>query len=407
MPLFPSTGPLVTMPIDKFLKVVSDTDGVQYSDDLWYRWLFPIGRPSRGTEGVMEQLFPGWGRRLLDATGPADDLGRANLAWSVGREMVLEARREGKPLPTQHEINKAANFLWGIRAFSSWASPVQMEFAPKHQYWLDEAHRYRELYGQNYFDKFLADKGQAAAYYAISSSNSLAHVPPTNQGMEEWAGNADLIQKYPHWGGVIISPDAYTDDYSQDAYRSQFDITLGPLDSRSLRSIQDPQARLNEGERMLGWQEFRKVSAAVDAALMERGLTSIQQRGAEDLQQLKAQAVTDLRNTYPAWAADFDVFANDIDTKVKELESFAFDKQFDTRVDIQGLRQYLVIRTIAAEQLDQAYINGGSRNLQAEENAPLAAWFYDQTGQIIQSNPAFAELYARHLTGDTLMRGSG
>ena len=86
--------------------------------------------------------------------------------------MLLEARREGKPLPTQHEINKAANFLWGIRAFSSWASPVQMEFAPKHQYWLDEAHRYRELYGQNYFDKFLADKGQAAAYYAISSSNS-------------------------------------------------------------------------------------------------------------------------------------------------------------------------------------------------------------------------------------------
>jgi hypothetical protein len=407
MPLFPSTGPLLTLPIDKFLKVVSETDGTTMSNDLWYRWLFPIGRPSAGTEGVLEQLFPGWGRRLLDATGPADDLGRANLAWSVGREMILEARREGKPLPTQHEINKAANFLWGLRAFTSWASPVQMEYAPQHQFWLDEAHRYREQYGQNYFDEFLADYGKDAAYYAISSSNSLAHIPPTNQGMEEWAENQDLIREYPDFGGLIISPSAYTDDYSQDAYRAQFDITLGPLDSRTLRSIQDPQRRMDEGERLLGWQEFRKVQAAVDAALMERGLTSIQQVGAEDLQRLKAEAVSDLRDTYPAWAADMDVLEKDIDTKVKQMSEFAFNPQFDSRPDIAGLRQYLLIREMATEQLDIAYMNGGSRNLQAQENAQLAAWFYDQTGQIVQSNPAFAELYARYLTGDTLMRGSG
>lgn len=407
MPLFPSTGPLLTMPIDKFLKIVSPTDGTGSSDDLWYRWLFPIGRPSTGAEGVLEQLFPGWGRRVLDATGGADDLGRANLAWSVGREMLLEARREGKPMPTQHEINKAANFLWGLRAFSSWASPVQTEFAPKHQFWLDQAHRYREIYGQDYFDQFLTDYGKDAAYYAVSSSNSLAHVPPTNQGMEEWSENADLIQKFPHWGGLVISPDAYTDDYSQDAYRAQFDIQLGPLDSRKLREIQDPQARMDEGERLLGWQEFRKVAAAVDAALMERGLTSIQQVEAKDLQRLKAAATSDLRDQYPAWAADFDVFANDIDTKVQQLETFAFDKEFDDRPDIAGLRQYLIVRTMAAEQLDAAYMAGGSRSLQADTNVPLASWFYDQTGQIVQSNPAFAELYARYLTGDTLMRGSG
>ena len=115
----------------------------------------------------------------------------------------------------------------------------------------------------------------------------------------------------------------------------------------------------------------------------------------------------DFWDIYPAWAADFDVFANDIDTKVKQLEEFAFNKQFDSRPDIAGLRQYLVIRAQAAQQLDAAYLAGGSRNLQAEENAALAAWFYDQTGQIVQSNPAFAELYARYLTGDTLMRGSG
>jgi hypothetical protein len=407
MPLFPSTGPLMTMPIDKFLKIVSDTDGTNYSDDLWYRWLFPIGRPSQGTEGVLEQLFPGWGRRVLDATGPADDLGRANLAWSVGREMILEAKRENKPLPTQHEINKAANFLWGLRAFSSWASPVQLEFAPQHQFWLDQAHRYREMYGQDYFDQFLADFGQEAAYYAISSSNSLAHVPPTNLGMEEWAENKDLIQKYPDFGGLIISPQAYTDDYSQDAYRAQFDIQLGPLDSRKLREIQDPQARMDEGERLLGWQEFRKVQAAVDATLMQYGLTSIQQSGAEEIAQKRSMAIADLRSRYPAWAADFDTFANDIDTKVHQMEDFAFEKQFDDRPDIAGLRQYLVLRSMATEQLDAAYMAGGSRSLQSDENAALASWFYDQTGQLIQSNPAFAELYARYLTGDTLMRGSG
>jgi hypothetical protein len=406
-PTLPSTGPLVNVPLDQFLRIVSETDGVTHSEDWWYRWAFPIGRPSAGVEGVMEQMLPGWGRRLQDAFGENDDLGHANLKWTVARELRVQAEQEGKSPPTEHDIQKATNALWALRTLTSFFSPVQVQYAPKHQFWLDEAHKMREEYGQNYFDKFLEKYGKEAMAYAISSSNSLAHVPPTNEGMEEWAENRDLIKKYPHFGGLIISPDAYTDDYAPDAYKAQFDINLGGSSADKLREVADPDERQAEVERMLGWSDFRKITAAIDAQLMARGLTSIENNGAEDLKAMKAEAVSDLKEQYPGWTTDYETFARDIDTKVEQMGTFAFNKEFDNRPDFAGLRQYLIIREMATQRLDENYLNGGSRSLQTQENTALREWFYSQVGQLVQSNPAFAEVYTRFLSNDTLMNGSG
>lgn len=405
MPVLPSPGPWLTIPADKFLRTVSETQGVTHDEDFLYRWLFPIGRPSGGTTGVLEQLSPGWGRRALGATGGEDSVAWVNLYTQIGREMHLEAQQKGLPEPTPEEIDKAANFLWGVRMFTSFVSPVQTEFRPKHQFWVDEAHRYRNEIGPDWFDQYVADYGKEAAIYAVSSSNATAGVPPTKQGMEEWDVNSSLIQKYPEWGEAIISPDAYSDDYSQDAYRAQFDITLGPGDSRTLRALRDPSARFAEAEKRLGWLEFRKIDATVEAELAARGLTSIQQSEAADLAYWQSQQRALLSEQYPEWRKDYDVRENSIDQQVRELSSFAFDSQFDKRPDFQGVRQYLIIRDQATEVLQGRYAQGGSRSLQSEENADLSQWFYANVGALIQENPAFAEFYSRHLDADQLLTG--
>jgi hypothetical protein len=142
--------------------------------------------------------------------------------------------------------------------------------------------------------------------------------------------------------------------------------------------------------------------------LEQRGLHSIQQTGAEDLAAMKKNFIADLSKRLPAWREEYDNYNNDIYARVGELEKWAFRPEFDSRPDIQGVRQYLMIRDQVAERLDQyAAQTGGSRSLQAEENGALRNWFYDQVGQLAQANPAFAEFYSRYLQSDTLEQGSG
>jgi hypothetical protein len=322
--------------------------------------------------------------------------------------MELENQKKGLPEPTPEEIEQQARWVWGLRIVAGLTSPVQTQFRPKHQFLIDAAHKYQKDYGQEWFDKFMKDYGTSVARYAASSSNTLISIPPTSEGMEEWAQNKKLIAKYPEWGGAILSPDAYQDDFSSDAYYAQFQINLGPGDSRTLREPQSTTERFAEADARAGWFEFRRVQTMLDAELANRGLHSLQQKGAEDLAAMKRNFVADLSDRLPAWRDEYDNFSNDIYTRIGELQQFAFRHEFDKRPDIQGVRQYLILRDQVGSELDSyAAQTGGSRSLQAEENSALRDWFYNQVGQLVQANPAFGEFYARYLTQDTLEQGSG
>lgn len=409
MPLLPGPGPLVTIPADKFLRVVSDTYGTEYDEKFLYRWLFPIGRPQHGgVKGVMDQVLPGWGKRVMALNEGEGGIAYANLYTEVAREMQLENERKGIAPPTPEEIEHQARFVWGLRIAAGLVAPVQMQFRPKHQFLIDAAHKYQRDYGQEWFDKFMEDYGTSVARYATSSSNTPVGIPPTSAGMEEWSQNKKLIAKYPEWGGAIISPDAYTDDFSSDAYYAQFQINLGPGDSTTLREQSSTKERFAEADARAGWYEYRKVQSILEAELANRGLHSLQQAEAADLLEIKKNFVADLSKRLPAWREDYNNFSNDIYTRVGELQQFAFQKQFDNRPDMQGVRQYLIIRDQVATELDRYHAaTGGSRSLQAQENTPLRDWFYDQVGQLVQANPAFGEFYSRYLTQDTLEQGSG
>jgi hypothetical protein len=409
LPLMPSLGPLVTIPADQFLRHVSDTYGVQNDQSVLYRWLFPIGRPRSkdAMNQMLDQFVPGWVNRVRQSSGPEDAQTRINMEMLVGREMILRNRQLGKPDPTPAEISKAADHLWHVRIVSGLIQPFQTQFLPNHQYWLDAAHSYQKKYGQQWWDKFIDKYGEEAAIYATSSSNSIG-VPPTDQGMEEWSKNKDLIQKYTNWTSAIISPEAYMGQFSSDSYGQQFNINLGPGDTRTLRSGSSLQERLyTDPQVQLGWREYRKVNAMIEAELAARGLTSVQQAGAEKLALLKQAAKADIASKYPAWARAFQEQGNSIQADIEDLKKLAPNPIFDNRPDWQGVRQYLTIRDKVTGILDASYLQGGSRSLQSQENTPLRNWFYNQVGQLILDNPAFAEFYTRYLDQDTLTMGSG
>ncbi len=409
MPLLPGPGPMLTIPADLFLKYTSDTYGVEYSENDLYRWLFPIGRPKGGNiRRVLDQVAPAWGRRVMELQEGDGGIAYANLYTSVAREMALENQRKGLPDPTPQEIERAAKWLWGVRILTGLVSPVQTQFRPKHQYVLDAAHKYQQNFGLDWFDRFVNDFGLEMVRYATSSTNAPVGTPPTLQGLEDWSQNKELVQKYKHWGEAIISPDAHTDDFSSDAYYAQLELNVGPGDDTPLRESQSTSERFAKADARAGWYEFRKVDAILDVQLQERGLHSLQQVGAEDLMEIKRNFIADLTSRNPAWREEYNSFNNDIYSRVAELEEWAYRDEFDNRPDIQGVRQYLMIRNEVAAALDNyAATTGGSRSLEAQENGALRDWFYSQVGQIAQANPAFAEFYSRYLSQDTLAQGSG
>lgn len=411
LPYLPGLGPLVTIPADQFMRRVSDSYGVENDADLLYRWVFPVGRPrSRNMFGqIMEQISPGWYKRVMQSSSPEDDQARINMQVLIGREMLYKARQEGKPDPTDEEIQKAADHMWATRIMSGIIQPFQTQYLPEHQYWLDAKHALDKKYGQDGWDKFIELYGEEAAIFATSASTSEG-VPPTAKGMAEWKKNKKLIAKYSKWADAIISQDAYKEDFSPDAYGQQFNITLGPGDTRTLRSGTSLQDRLyNDPEIKLGWREFRKLNAAIEAELFANGLTSIQQKGAEQLglPQLKRAAIADIAAKYPAWAHSYGEQDRSIVADIKDLSEIVSRPQFDKRPDFQGVRQYLIIRKQVTDLLDDYGERGGSRNLQAQENGALRDWFYRQVGQLILDNVSFAEFYTRYLEKDTLTTGGG
>ena len=414
-PFLPGLGPLLSIPADVMLTQLWEDQGTRFDNNFFYRWLFPVGRPPRGgVDGYLEYVMPGWARRMSQLQNGEDARTYANTLFSVAREMERDHKKRGLPPPTKKEIEEATRWHFGLRILASFALPTAMEFRPRNQFYLDEYHRMQKQYGpMRAFEKFVEKHGADAARYATSSSSSIG-VPPTRIGMKEWSSNDELIQwvaetmEKPDLVSLIISPDAWEDEFSSDAYSSQFDIELGPGSTTPLREHEGMDERFNETDERLGWVEYRKFMSAVNAELFARGLTSITQSGAEDLKALKDAKVGDLRQQYPAWGRAMETFSDSIYSTVDVLREVSADPRFDNRPDFQGLRQYLLIRDQVALELDNyALRTGGSRSLQAEENTALRNWFYAQVGQLILDNPAFGELYTRYLDADTLERGTG
>lgn len=414
MPLMPSLGPLVTAPADKFFDAMWETNGVQFDDEWFYRWLFPVGRPQGGGVGeVLEQLMPGWGRRMAAMQQGADARMYANTWSIVSREMHYDAAQRNQPPPSREEIEKAVNWHFGLRVIASFSLPAAVEWRPKNQFFLDEYHRMQRDYGPGQaLEEFYKKYGRDASRYAASSSSE-GLVPATSKGMEDWMKAQGPIQDvieagFPDLASALVSPDAWADDFSSDAYNEQFKINIGPGSSQKLRELQNPYERMADTDVRLGWLEYRQFMSAMNAELYARGLTSMEQRGAEDLAQMKRDWVAQQEAQLPAWGLDYREYSDTIYQQVNLLSRYAFDPRFDSRPDIQGLRQYLLIREQATRALDSyAASTGGSRSLQAQENTQLRAWFYDQVGRLVQANPAFGEFYIRFLDSDRLERGSG
>jgi hypothetical protein len=286
--------------------------------------------------------------------------------------------------------------------------PVQLQYKSPYQLYVDKYHELSTKYGPIKGEEMFTRKYGADYYrFAQSASNSVVAIPATERGLTDSIKFKDLIAKYPDFAGMIVSPQAFKDTFDYDVYKHQFTQQFKPGSPRTVRERQSYQERVEAADEGKGWSMYLAWQSGVDAELKRRGLTSLNSSGAEDLAQQTTEFRNKLAQELPSWGRSYTADNASVGSRIRELRAIAFDPRMKNRPDMTGLRHYLELRSQVAQYLNANYAQGGSRNLQAQENAQIKQAWDAWVGELKDKNLMFADLYNRYLTGDTMETGGG
>jgi hypothetical protein len=404
----PGEGPVVEMAANKF--AMSEPPSV--GDFLTKIGILPTGiQPSSMSElygSVLSSIQTSNSDGSVAAT-TLQAMQDLNYQWEQGslskQPTWADAVARGQQMAAMKAWFKGTSFL-----------PFSMDFQDPYQFFRDQYNTITAANPDTADQVFYAKYGDSAyAFTASLNKNEIPGIPATNAGQMLAKRYANLINENPSLAGVIIGSQG-AGAYSQSAYEQQ--VISGQ------RVKQTPQEAWTEMETNLGWDQYSSYMNGLTAQLYNRGLTTFNDKGAEDLLAQKQAFVKVLssatmpdgvtpNNFYNAsWTAAYD----DYDPSKQNANALALldistAKELSGRKDIQGLQAYLGYRATVQGALAQRSgaehpptlkkaLGSGSGDINAKSNQDLKAYFQQSVMSIIQSNTAFQTLYDRYLTGD-------
>jgi hypothetical protein len=396
----PGFGPIVTVPVNHLVKT-----SPALIDNPFVKTILG-GRISQNDLQAMLPSAVDQAQQLGALAGingsPDNVASRASLMWTIYQEQYydyLNGKRQAPP--NWNDVGQQASWLAAMDGVVNRLMPLGFKPQGNHRFLIDEYHQMLAAdpknAQQNFYDKY----GSSGFLFTQSLSKDASGIPATRGAAIAYKRYLPEIKQFPELAAVVIGPEG-DGNYSDMAY--QWEVANG------LRTYQSPQEAFTQEQQNLGWTQYTKLAANITAQLQERGLTSVNQTGAEDLKQLKTlfeNAATDPSSKYynPDWYAAFGSFnQNAYDERIVALGKIAQDPLLlanPARSDIRSLQAYMQIREQA-----KAYLAGrSSQSLKAQSNADVANWFDYTVGQLVQSDTKFAGLYARYLSKDDLKGG--
>jgi hypothetical protein len=215
------------------------------------------------------------------------------LIWKTEQQ---NAKRDGKPPVSPAKIMDMTKDYWRMRTFANLIMPFAPRFDSPYKYYLDKSKEYKRIYGVDADAKFLNDYPEYFDFSASLSKN------PT--GVQSSVQATDNIKKYsslvsklssidPKLIGLVVNnPSGY--DFSQSAYNYLYNKKVSPDSPDTFLSSQSPAESQKKNDAEKGWIKYNKMSDAVDEELQKRGLSSVQETGAEDLKYIKEQVISNL-----------------------------------------------------------------------------------------------------------------
>jgi len=404
-PWLPSAGPMVTIPAMKYYEHRMAEGHLEDVNSAPFKWLFPYGMP----RDSLDAFLPAWGRRVRTMfLDESKDPAFATEQAEVYRVLMVDWEQGGRvgDKPTMADANRVVKKQYMVRAFTGFMSPVPVNTNTKYQFYIDQARKYYDKFGPiKGGKKFYEEFGPTLYRFWSSSSDTYGDMPATLEAAQTYGPLKDLYEKSPLMAGILAGPATALGEYNYDVYRWQLSQPIAPGSTQTLRKKLSPEEVLAQNNVDRGWIEWETFEKAMRVELRNRGLTSPEQD--EELMAWREQQQQIIGERNPGWLDAYNSRTSEMDTFLRQANDVIWDKRLDNRIDIQGLRQYMVMReemtTLLAGlqqsgQTSSSSISATSDPIIAELNNKWKAQVFRLTSQ----NLLFAEIYDRWLSNDDL-----
>jgi len=341
--IFP-VGPYVAVPVSEIVKR-------QPSLEDAFKWALPFG-PSKD---VLAGFTPAWFQRVRTRIAGQEDTQFANVYQLIANTQIQRAKRNGEKPPTEKEITKMAQRYWMMRTAANLIMPFAPRFDSPYKYYMDKSREYRRLYGLEADAKFFDDYPEFFSFSASLSSNP-TNVQSSVQAVENIKKYdvlvSDLAKVEPRLVGLITNNfSGY--EFSQAAYNYLQRKPISPDSPDKFLQSQSAAESQKRNEAEKGWIQYNRLMDAIDNDLQDRGLTSTQQKGAEDLATLKAAVITKLSQKTDADGNPI------INPKTGQIEQTAWS---DDYLDSDGSKTNRVILGLGKILTDKKFIEANKNN---------------------------------------------
>jgi hypothetical protein len=417
VPWAPGFSPMVQVPVSQIaaraFPEIADPNykigGVAVGENPVLRQMFGFGLPKPGVtaggqaQSVAGQFVPGWMKRFAN-------IGNGNSqqfsdAYSMGLNAALiQARQDGKDVNSKavqkwadEQATKTARSMTFLEFVSNFGLGLSGEGATKADFYRE---RYREIsanadalkaQGTSVEEEFLKQHPEAAGLKWSFTDNGT--------GINATLAVEDRSRKYgkdisanPEYGWFYIGSDNVGGEFSSAVYSSQYGREGEPGSGKAWRSRQNPAEIRKATQISLGYDVWNQIGTQIDLQLEARGLTSVRQKGAEDLAAIRQQFKDNLGAENPDWLKDYSSFdRSKMQTFMDQVALPALkDGRLKNRSDIKAMGDYLAVRQ---EAMNLANANGYS--LGADSAAPLRAVLADTGAQLARDNIGFSQMWTR------------
>jgi len=308
------------------------------------------------------------------------------------------------------------------------AANLIMPFAPRfdspYKFYLDKSREYKRVYGLDADAKFLSDFPEFFSFTSSLSKN------PT--GVQSSVAATKNIKKYgnligelvnidPKLVGLIVNdPSGY--EFSQSAYEYLYKKRVSADAPDRFLSSQSPAEAQKRTDAEKGWIQYNQFMDLIDNEMTSRGLTSIQQKGAEDLAIIKSAFInklavqTDAKGKpifnkktgeyeRTAWYDDYlDSDGSKTNRIIAGLGKILADPTFvennKNNTTWKSIDRYLEFRKILAKEL----LNREAKSIEAKSNADLKIIYDGVVNKLKQDDKlGFAYVYDRFLSQDLVV----
>lgn len=420
VPFMPAWGPVVQIPASDFLTggKLSPFEHGQWQHEGFFKELGILPYGPRGSADWWDYINPASGKRMADSENEYGDKFQKTLAAVMAEEnwKYDEGLRDTKPT-LKENLDRARQFT-KFEFWSNFVLPFTASARTPHQFYGDMYRKMVKADPERGADRFRDKYGDSMWRFTAQLTRNNASISATSRGamssvlMQEAVDLAD-----PEFAGDvshILSGPYATGDWSASAYFYQLNSPIQSGGTENQREKIGAIEAISRAEQSQGWYQYNKQMLKIQSEMYRRGLSSLDDAGAEDLKDTKKAVVAALSNPFTPDGRDNPYYNKSWSKSYNTLDRNKYDRFAATlenvmqstipralasdngRTDLNSLMRYLDMRRQAMAEL------GGreSQNINAKSNSDIKRAFARAVNQLMERDTRFNELHNRYFSRD-------